>query len=399
MPIPPPRAPAPNSRRAIRLASARPARDRKAVPTSDPPVVAIFRSPLFNPSEGFVQAQAAALARYRPLMVGLEDKAGPIPALADKRLFAERPLAVRLGNVRSLAEQLQPRRPALIHAHFGTDGLLALPLARALGIPLVTTLHGYDVHRSRLRLLLSGRLSWMRYALLRRRLIARGDLFLAVSDALRRTAIAQGFPAGRTVTHRIGVDLDRFVGGEAEPGLILHVGRLVEKKGSSVLLDAMLRLPEARLAIIGDGPLRSALERKAAPLADRVRFLGALPPAEVAAWMRRAWLLAAPSVTAADRDSEGLPTVIVEAAAASLPAVGTHHSGIPEAIVDGETGFLVPERDPAALAERIGALLGAAGLRDRMGAAARALAERSFDLRRQTSLLEDLYDGVRQTRS
>jgi colanic acid/amylovoran biosynthesis glycosyltransferase len=371
----------------------------KGVPTSAPPVAAIFRSPLFNPSEGFVQAQAAALTRYRPLLVGLEDKGNAVSALADKLLLAERPLSVRLGAVRALAEQLRPRQPALIHAHFATDGLLALPLARRLGVPLVTTLHGYDVHRSRTHMLLSGRLSWLRYALLRRRLLEQGALFLAVSDALRQAAIARGFPAERIVTHHIGIDLDRFRAGEPEPGLILHVGRLVEKKGATVLLDAMGRLPEARLVIIGDGPLRDALERRATGLGDRIRFLGALPPTEVAAWMGRAWLLAAPSVTAADGDAEGLPTVIVEAAAASLPAVGTHHSGIPEAIVDGETGFVVPERDPDALAERIARLLGSAELRHRMGAAARALAERKFDLRRQTALLEELYDGVRQIRS
>ena len=369
------------------------------MPTSDNPVAAIFRSPLFNASEGFVQAQAAALRRYRPLLVGLEDKGNAIPALAGRLLLAERPLAFRLGKVAALADQLRPHRPALIHAHFATDGLLALPLARALGVPLVTTLHGFDVHRSRARLLRSGRLSWIRFALLRRRLIEQGDLFLAVSDALREAAVARGFPAGRTVSHRIGVDLDRFGPAEPEPGLILHVGRLVEKKGTCVLLDAMARLPDARLAIVGDGPLRGALARQAAALGDRIRFLGALPPVEVAAWMRRAWLLAAPSVTAADGDSEGLPTVIVEAAAASLPAVGTYHSGIPEAVADGETGFLVPERDAAALAGRLTALLGSAELRDRMGKAARALAQRRFDLRRQTALLEDLYDGVRQIRS
>src|SRR5690349_5145540 len=252
------------------LASARRSGNRKRVTTPGPPVAAIFRSPLFNPSEGFVQAQAAALARYRPLMVGLEDKGNAVPALADKLLVAERPLAFRFGEVAALATRLRPHRPVLIHAHFATDGLLALPLARALGVPLVTTLHGYDVHRSSARMLLSGRLSWMRYALSRQRLTAGGALFLAVSEALRRAAIARGFPAERILTHHIGIDLDRFAAGEPEPGLILHVGRLVEKKGTAVLLDAMTRVAKARLVIVGDGPLRSELERRAASLGNRV---------------------------------------------------------------------------------------------------------------------------------
>ena len=94
-------------------------------------------------------------------------------------------------------------------------------------------------------MLLSGRLSWMRYILLRRRLFERGALFLAVSDAVRARAIRLGYPAGRTVTLHNGVDIDYFTpAAEApEPGLILHVGRLVEKKGTRLLLEALPRCP------------------------------------------------------------------------------------------------------------------------------------------------------------
>lgn len=365
---------------------------------ADPrPVVAVFRSPLFNASEGFVQAHAAGLTRYTPLVVGLEDKGNALPALRDRIVLARSDLAFRLGLVAPLAARLRPQGVALVHAHFATDGLLALPLAEALGAKLVTTLHGYDVNLTRGAMLASGRLSWMRYALLQRALKARGALFLAVSDALRRQALAQGFPADRTRTHYLGVDLARFGGvGTPEPGLILHVGRLVEKKGTAVLLEAMRSLPEARLAVIGDGPLRAALERQAG---GNVRFLGSQPSAVVADWMRRAWLLAAPSVTARGGDAEGLPTVIVEAAAAALPAVGTRHAGIPEAIAEGETGFLVPEHDSEALAARLETLLGARDLRHRMGAAARHLAKEKFDAARQIARLETLYDGLIAARS
>lgn len=222
-----------------------------------------------------------------------------------------------------------------------------------------------------------------------------GDLFLPVSDALCSAALDQGFPEERTRTHYLGVDLARFASkGEREAALILHVGRLVEKKGTEVLLQAVARLPDAKLVVIGDGPERGRLERKAARLGPRVQFLGALDSTEVAEWMQRATILAAPSMTARDGDAEGLPTVIVEAAACGLPVAATRHSGIPEAVVDGETGFLVPEGDAHALAERIALLLGSAGLRERMGRAARAMAEAKFDLRRQTTQLEDMYDRL-----
>jgi colanic acid/amylovoran biosynthesis glycosyltransferase len=364
------------------------------------PVVGVFRSAVFNASERFIQDQAAALTRWRPLVVGLERKGEVVPRLREGMIMAESAgerLAFRLrGCGGRIEKELRAARPALIHAHFGTDGLLALSLARALGVPLITSLRGYDVTRSDGALLGSGRLSWMRYALGKKRLQCNGALFLAVSDGLRERAIARGYPEARTRTHYNGVDLDRFRpdGAPREPGLILHVGRLVEKKGTKVLIDAMTQLAGANLAIIGDGPLRPALERQAQKLGERVRFLGALPADEVTQWMRHASVLAAPSVTAADGDAEGLPNVVVEAAASGLPVVGTNHSGIPEAIEEGVTGFLVSESDAGALAARLADLLGSESLRIEMGIAARRLAERKFSRQMLTERLESVYDEV-----
>jgi colanic acid/amylovoran biosynthesis glycosyltransferase len=361
------------------------------------PIAAIFRTPVFNPTERFIQDQAAALTRWRPLVVGLERKGEVLPALRDGMILsagmAGRLLFSARGRGGRIEARLRAAGPKLIHAHFGTDGLKVLPLARALGVPLVTHLRGYDVTLSKAALIGSGRPTWIRYALGRRRLMRGGDLFLAVSDALRERAIALGYPADRTLTHYNGVDLDRFQPGKGprEPGLVLHVGRLVEKKGTAVLIEAMAGIAGGRLVVIGDGPLRGALERRAGPA---VQFLGALPPDEVAHWMRRASVLAAPSLTARDGDAEGLPNVVVEAAASGLPVVATRHSGIPEAVTEGETGFLVPERDRAALAGRLGALLGAEDLRRAMGAAARRLAEERFDRARLTARLEAIYDEV-----
>jgi colanic acid/amylovoran biosynthesis glycosyltransferase len=364
------------------------------------PVVAVFRSAVFNASERFIQDQAAALTRWRPLVVGLERKGEVMPQLREGMIAAESAgerLAFRLrGRGGRIEAELRAARPALIHAHFGTDGLLVLPLARALGVPLITSLRGYDVARSDGVLLRSGRLSWMRYALGKKRLQGDGALFLAVSDALRQRAIARGYPEARTLTHYNGVDLDRFRPDVAprEPGLVLHVGRLVEKKGTKVLIEAMAGFAGANLAIIGDGPLRDALERQAQKLGERIRFLGALPADEVAQWMRRASVLAAPSVTATDGDAEGLPNVVVEAAASGLPVVGTNHSGIPEAIEDGNSGFLVAEGDSGALAARLAELLGSESLRNEMGIAARRLAERKFNRQMLTDRLEAIYDEV-----
>lgn len=363
------------------------------------PVVVIFRSPVFNASERFIQDQAAALTRWRPLVVGLERKGELLPRLREAIVangVGER-LAFHLrGRGGRIQAELRAAGPALVHAHFGTDGLLVLPLARALGVPLITSLRGYDVTRSDGALLGSGRPIWIRYALGKKRLQRDGTLFLAVSDALRKQAIARGYPETRTITHYNGVDLDRFRPDVAprEPGLVLHVGRLVEKKGTKVLIEAVAKVTETKLIVIGDGPLRTALERQARELGDRVRFLGELPSEEVAQWMRHASVLAAPSLTAADGDAEGLPNVVVEAAASGLPVVGTRHSGIPEAVDDGATGFLVPEGDADALAARLAELLGSESLRGEMGVAARRLAERKFSRQILTARLEAIYDEV-----
>jgi colanic acid/amylovoran biosynthesis glycosyltransferase len=381
--------------------------DDPPVRLDDRPVVAMFRAPLFNASEGFIQTQAAALDRHQPLMVGLNRLGHIVPALAGRTMVADGAgtrLAIRLlGRWGELGARVAAHRPVLVHAHFAPDGLAALPLARTLGVPLITSLRGYDVTRSRSALLSSGRLSWMRYAAGGRALKQAGDLFLAVSDALRHRAIGAGFPEERTLTHYNGVDLDRFRPGaeSAEPGLILFVGRLVEKKGVAVLLDAFATVkaavPAARLLIIGDGPLAPSLKRRANALGvgDSVDFAGALSAEEVARDMRRAWLLAVPSLTARDGDSEGLPNTLVEAAASGLPVVATDHGGIPEAVEDGRSGFLVPEAEPEPLARRIVELLQSPDRRHDMARAARSLAEVRFDLVRQTERLEAIYDRVR----
>ncbi len=380
--------------------------DRPRLGEDPRPVVAVFRSTVFHAGERFVQRQAAGLSRYQPLVFGLARGAPPIAALEGRILTPLGPAAAFLQRLTGRAgpwpEILRPYAPVLVHAHFAPDGLMALPIARALGTPLVTSLRGYDVNVYPARMLASGRLTWMRYALLGSRLRREGDLFLAVSEGLRRQAIARGFPEARTFTHYNGVDLGRFRPdpAAAEPGLVLHVGRLVEKKGTAGLLRAFAGLarerPQARLAVIGEGPLSPSLKALAAALglADRVRFLGPLPHEQVDGWMRRAWVLAAPSVTAGDGDAEGLPNVLVEAAASGLPAVGTRHAGIPETIEDGETGLVVPERDEPALAQALGGILDSADLRGRLAAAARSLAESRFDAERQARRLEAHYDRL-----
>lgn len=365
--------------------------------------LAIFRLQLFKPSETFIAAQASQLRRHRPIYVGRKLFGDP------GRARVILPEQGRIGMLRQVLlrdmsgyDALTAERPALIHAHFAIDAVYALPLVRRLGVPLVTTLHGFDVTRTDAALLRSGSPAWINGVVFRRALQRRGAVFLCVSEFIRQAALARGFPEEKLRLHYIGIDTADIAPreGTGEDGLIVHVARLVEKKGTIYLLQALARiaprLPAARLAIIGDGPLRAALEAEAARLgiADRVSFLGMRPNAEVLDWDARAAVKAVPSITAADGDREGLPTVITETAARGVPVVGFDSGGIAEAVVHGQTGLLAPERDVAGLAAHLERLLSDASLREVMGRAARARAESEFDIARQTAKLEDIYDDV-----
>jgi len=370
--------------------------------------VAVFRHNLFKVSEPFITEQAEHLRRYRPLYVGrlrygappqgaeslaLEDlvKGWPIPFVARQMLTM---------NPAPYERLLEGRRPALIHAHFGVEGVYALPLAERLGVPLVTTFHGFDATLSTAALLSSP--AYANYALRRSRLARRGHIFLCASGFIRERLLAIGFPPERTKVHYIGVDCGAIQPRDAAEEMpeILHVARLVEVKGTEYLIRAFAIAAQkhrsARLVIIGDGPLRRKLERLAQScgVAERVEFLGAMAHAQVLARMRRAAMLVLPSVRTASGRVEGLGMVTLEAAAIGVPVIGSRLGGIPEVVEDGETGFLVPERDPQALAARMQALLDDEALRRRLGAVARQRAERDFDITRQTAALEDLYDAV-----
>jgi glycosyltransferase involved in cell wall biosynthesis len=300
-----------------------------------------------------------------------------------------------------LRRALQERGTALLHAHFGVEGVYAVPTAKALNVPLVTTLHGFDVTVSKAQLLASKKPSWLNYVTWRESLFAAGAVFLCVSEHIKQAAIAWGYPPERLTVLPIGVEVDAIEPTAlAEKPRILHVARLVEKKGTADLLQAFAitrrAVPDAELVVIGAGPLRESLEGLANQLGvgDGVRFLGAQPHGEVLAQLAQSRLLCLPSVTAENGDQEGLGMVLLEAAAAGRPVVGTRHGGIPEAVVDGGSGFLVPEKNPAEMAERLVSLLRDPGLCEQFGKAGREMVVERYNLARQTDRLEKLYRSL-----
>ncbi|MGC2160387.1 MAG: glycosyltransferase [Silvibacterium sp.] len=372
----------------------------------------LFRSELLPVSETFIAGQAAALMRYEPWFAGLKRVPGGL-ALDEARVIAvgqknslreklARRIYLQTGYAPEFLRRIAAARPELVHAHFATDACAALAIEERLRVPMMVTLHGYDVtsEDDALRASSAGRAYLQR----RESLWERARVFVCVSEWIRRKALERGFPEEKLWVHPIGIDVDGFCPDAARaPGdsrvkepLVLFVGRLVEKKGCAYLLRAMraveARLPETRLVVVGDGPLRGALEAEAHATLRCCEFVGAQPADAVKQWMWRAAVVAVPSVVAANGDAEGLCLVVCEAQAMEVPVVGFRGPGIE--VVDGETGLLVAERDEVALAEAILTLLKDEALAARMGAAGRVRVERLFNLRRQTALLEEKYDAV-----
>ncbi|UWM62636.1 glycosyltransferase [Enterobacter sp. CP102] len=371
--------------------------------------VAIYRNQLFKLSETFIVNQALSIKNFDVEFIGREAiNPPPSPSIQFKvSTSTSGGIASRIGNAyqaitmsqRKLLQLTQNQQADIVHAHFAVDGLYALNYARKLDIPLFTTLHGFDVTTSRKHFFLSKSPAWINYALFQKRLIQNGQRFLCVSDYIRQKAIEAGFHENKTLTHRIGIDVEKYQpnGLEQKDRTIIHVGRLVEKKGTEILIDAINiikhRLDGYQLHIIGDGPLRNYLSSKikALKLDNHIKFLGEMPHSDVIDKIKTASFAVVPSVKAKSGDCEGLPTVIMEAAAFSLPVIGTFHSGIPEAIIDGKTGFLVKERDPVSLSHRIMQLIESENLQSSFGAAGRELMKREFNLVTQTEKLEKMY--------
>jgi len=151
-----------------------------------------------------------------------------------------------------------------------------------------------------------------------------------------------------------------------------------------------------RLLLIGDGPLRRDLEQAVRRHEIDAEFTGFLALDDVRVWLNRASVVAVPSVTAADGDSEGLPTIVLEAQAMSTPIVATRHSGIPEGVLEAETAELVEERDVDALAAALGSFLSSPDKQRAFGSAGRRFVSEHFDLNDQVRGLEALYGELRK---
>jgi glycosyltransferase involved in cell wall biosynthesis len=352
-----------------------------------------------DPSQTFARGHAARLPCQVSVVHGGQGKrggAGARPLYLDDRPILSTRLPARVSrrfrselwaargtNVDEALDSEAYRtafrraRCQAVLVEFGHVAVRAMGPCARLRLPLIVHFHGFDAHS---RVLLD------RYGDRYPALLEQAAAVVVVSYPMHEALIDLGAPAEKV--HRIpyGIDPNRFGGAAPERSdpVFVAVGRFVEKKAPQLTIAAFASVwrerPEARLRMIGDGDLFAACKDLARGLgvAEAVDFLGPQPSDVVAHEMRLARAFVQHSLVAADGDSEGMPVAILEASMTALPVVSTRHAGIPEVVVEGETGFLGDEHDVAAMAGHMRRLVDDAGLAAALGRAGRRRAERHF---------------------
>jgi len=285
----------------------------------------------------------------------------------------------------------------IIHAHFGTSGLIACLLKKIKVItgPLITTFHGAD-------------LNWYPNLYGRdmyKSLFEQGDQYTANTNFTLSKAVELGCPKDRISVLPVGLDTKQYQFQERQllPGQsikILTVGRLVEKKGIEYSIRAVHKLLENHLNveynIIGEGPLKPELGKLINELGigSRVKLLGSMTQEEVRNFYVNSHIFVLSSVTASNGDKEGQGLVLQEAQCMGMPVVSTIHNGIPDGILEGQSGFLVPEKDVDSLAGKLTYLVENPAIWTQMGKAGHEFVKRKYDIKKLTLDLLHIYDGA-----
>ena len=285
----------------------------------------------------------------------------------------------RFAQAGCLARRLQADGVTHLHAGFvHSPGSVAWLASIMTGLPFSLASHAKDLYHSPPELL-------------RKKLTAARVVFTCTRYNIRHLErFADGAPV--RVRHAYhGTDLGRFQFGPCgtiKPPVVLAVARLVEKKGLDTLVRACAHLRDRnrdfRCHIVGDGELRESLGAliRQLKLEGKVVLEGSLEQTEVLAWYRRATVMALPCVVTLNGDRDGIPNVLIEAAACGVPLVSTPVSGIPELVEDGVSGLLVPPHEPVELANALQEMLRSPVLREKLRVNARARVVKAFDVRR-----------------
>ena len=379
---------------------------------TEKPSVAFIHNLFLGYTETFLYQQLVRFQRYRPVVFAktMENQerfpwSQPLylPSPVSAGLCAPIQRAVRQLYIADWMKGMREQRIKIIHAHYGPNGIWALPYKLRLGVPLVTSFYGFDVGILEQPDSPRNKRAWPIYVRAPKLLWQTGDLFLALSGLMRDDMIRLGCPAEKIRVQPNGIDLERFQlldrRGKTGPLTVAMCGWEVEKKGFEfgflALKKAIDRGANLKMRWLGvHGPLRPELLVKIQELGlqDKVEVMNEREdPKQLFA---SADIMLCPSITDSRGNKEGVPTVLVEASASGLPSVASRHAGIPEIVLEQESGFLYPERDVEGLADGLVRLASDEALRLRMGERARARAEQTYNARLISVRLESYYDEL-----
>jgi glycosyltransferase involved in cell wall biosynthesis len=298
--------------------------------------------------------------RFRYFFKNLEILAGSegiLPTLKKNKFFYLLVPFFILAELLALLKLIRKTKPDIIHAHWILPQGFVTALANKItGVPFVVTTHGGDIYG------LQGKIA----SALKDYSLKNASTVTVVSKDIQSTIKHKFGESIHTYVIPMGVDSTLFHPDKKNPQLreqygikgpfLLFVGRLTEKKGGRYLIEAMPALmkqnPEVKLLVIGTGEAKMNLQHLTQNLSisNNVIFAGAIPNNELPAYFATADIFIGPSIKVEGGDTEGFGLTFVEAAMSGCIIVGTNVGGISDIIVDGETGFLVPEKDPKALA-------------------------------------------------
>lgn len=298
---------------------------------------------------------------------------------------------------RALARFLQAKTIDVVFAEYGLVGSNIARGCRMAGVPLVVTFHGFDA---------SDRETLEKYREGYQRLFSYATAIIAVSRPMQSKLITLGAPAAKVHWNPYGVDIRIFhpaaFSGDRHPVRLIFIGRLTYKKAPDLLIRAFhlaqQTVPDSHLTIVGAGEMKQdCLDlRDELELQEKITFCDAVSPEQVPALLRDADIYVQHSIVSESGDSEGTPNSILEASASGLPVISTLHGGIPDAVIHGETGFLVPEKDIEGMARYITLVVGDPALRHRLGTAGRRYMEMHFPLEKSIEVIRKLLSAAAQ---
>ena len=373
-------------------------------------IVASYCTSFLKPEMLHIYRQITAIGRCRPLVIAQKrEQPGrypfepiyivPKPATHFLRRFwfrqmRDAPWQISDRELRALQTVLSKTAAGLLHIYFGQIAVHLLPLIRSWKKPSIVSFHGADVTVD---------MNKPAYREATRQMLDAVKLVLVRSESLRRAVIDLGCDERKIEIQRTGIPLDKFPFRErnfvtARPEWrFVQAGRLIEKKGLPITLRTfalfLRQHPMANLTIAGEGPLLGELQKLAGELNidNRVSFKGFVSQEQLREIYDESHIFVHPSQTGHDGNQEGIPNSMLEAMASGLPVFATQHGGIPEAIENGVSGVLVPERDHEKLAAALLDAVKDPGFLSRTALNGAGFVRKNFDLRAQAQRLEDTY--------